>query len=193
MKKLLYIDCCIRKDKSRTKILGDYFLENIKNDYEIDYLSLMDLDLTYLNTKSLEERDDLIRAKKFNHPRFKYAHQLEEADKIVISSPFYDLSIPALLKVYIENCTVDGITFKSTATGLLGLCKADHMLYITTRGGIMEGSPLEMATTYLDGICKFLGIDRFSYVAADGLDMPVDRDKILDDAKKRIDLEIKDL
>lgn len=194
MKKLLYVDCCIRKDSSRTKLLGDYFLSKLdKNEYEVDYLSLMDLDLMYLNTKSLEERDKLILEGKLNHPRFNYAHQLRGADKIVIASPFYDLSIPALLKVYIENCTVDGITFKSTAKGLIGLCKADHLLYIVTRGGLMEGSPLEMGTSYLAGICKFLGIDRFSYVYADGLDMPIDINKALDEARLKIDLELKSL
>ena len=194
MKKLLFIDCCIRKEESRTKILADYFLENVDHkEYEIELLSLMDLDLMYLNTKSLATRDRLIELGELNHPRFNYAHQFQEAFKIVIASPFYDLSIPALLKVYIENCTVDGITFKSTENGLIGLCKADHMLYLTTRGGIMEGSPLEMATSYLDGMCKFLGIDRFSYVYADGMDMPLEKEKLLNEAKKKIDLELKSL
>ena len=37
--------------------------------------------------------------------------QFQRADAILIAAPFYDLSIPALLKVYIENVSVDGITF----------------------------------------------------------------------------------
>lgn len=43
---------------------------------------------------------------------FKYAHEFANADLIVIAAPFWDLSIPALLKVYIENIAVDGITFE---------------------------------------------------------------------------------
>ncbi len=194
MEKLLYIDCCIRKEESRTKILGDYFLSKIdKAKYEVEYLSLMDLDLMYLNTRSLSLRDKLIELGELNHPRFNYAHQLSEADVIVIASPFYDLSIPALLKVYIENCTVDGITFKSTENGLVGLCKAKEMLYITTRGGLMEGSPLEMGTSYLAGICSFLGVQKFSYVAADGLDMPLDHEKIINEAKAKLDKKLEEL
>ena len=33
--------------------------------------------------------------------------------RIVVAAPFWDLSVPAVLKVYIENISADGVTFAS--------------------------------------------------------------------------------
>ena len=87
-------------------------------------------------------------------------------------APFWDLSFPALLKIYIENVSAEGITFRSTAEGLQGLCRGTDLVLLTTRGGIYaDGDPLEQATPYLRGIQRFFGFDRFQCVAADGLDV----------------------
>ena len=117
------------------------------------------------------QREALLAEGKFDHPRFRYAHRFAAADKIVIAAPFWDLSFPALLKVYIENLCVDGITFHSDETGLHGLCKADHMVFLTARGGIYTDSPMEQGARYLEQMAKFFGIAKFDCVAAEGLDI----------------------
>ena len=89
-----------------------------------------------------------------------------------MAAPFWDLSFPALLKVYIENVSVEGITFRSTETGLQGLCRGRHLVFLTTRGGIYEpGSDWEQGAPYLAAIQKFFGFGDFRCVAADGLDI----------------------
>ena len=89
-----------------------------------------------------------------------------------MAAPFWDLSFPALLKIYIENVSVDGITFKSTAEGLKGLCRGTELVFLTTRGGIYsEGNDWEQGVPYLAAIQKFFGFDRFHAIAADGLDV----------------------
>ena len=45
------------------------------------------------------------------------------------------------------------------------------MLFFTTRGGTLEGSPLDNGTKYLGDMAMFFGIPTFAYVAADGLDL----------------------
>ena len=78
------------------------------------------------------------------------------ADGIVVAAPFWDLSVPAVLKVYIENISADGITFGSGPEGLYGLCRGEWMLFLTTRGGIWEGSDMEQGSPYMESLCKFL-------------------------------------
>ena len=82
----------------------------------------------------------------------------------------WDLSFPALLKVYIENVSVENITFGCGEAGCYGICQARRMVFLTTRGSAYEGSHLEMGSRYLQAMAEFFGIDRYDCVAADGLD-----------------------
>lgn len=188
MKKVLFIDCCIRREHSRTKELAEYFIEELKKTgaYEIETLCLMDENLSYFSDGFFQQRESLLAEGNMKHPRFRYAHQFAAANKIVIAAPFWDLSFPALLKVYIENLCVDGITFHSGTEGLVGLCKADHMVYLTSRGGIYKDSDMEMGSAYLEKMAVFFGIDRYDCIAAEGLDIgawPVE--ELLGQAKEK--------
>ncbi|NLC34778.1 MAG: flavodoxin [Erysipelothrix sp.] len=171
MKTLLYIDCCIRDEASRTQQLAQSFLNNVSETYEVTTLKLTKLDLKPLIGEHFEEREQLLTAKNYHHPRFDLAHQLVAADAIVIAAPFWDLSFPALLKLYIEACAVDQITFKSTPDGLIGMCNAKHLVYLTTRGGVYTDSPSEQALPYLRHISTFFGVDHFHAISADGMDI----------------------
>ena len=96
------------------------------------------------------------------------AWQFAQADAIVLAAPLWDLSFPALLKVYIENVSVENITFGCGEAGCYGICQARRMVFLTTRGGIYEpGSEWEQGAPYLAAIQKFFGFDRFHAIAAD--------------------------
>ena len=186
MKKVLFVDCCIRREHSRSKQLADFFLGELqkKGEYEIETLCLMDENLSYFSEGFFLQREALLAEGKLDHPRFRYAHQFAEADKILIAAPFWDLSFPALLKVYIENLCVDSITFHTDEHGLHGLCKADHMVFLTARGAFYTDSPLEQGSRYLEQMAGFFGIEKYDCVAAEGLDIgawPVE--ELMDKAK----------
>ena len=186
MKKVLFVDCCIRREHSRSKQLADFFLGELqkKGEYEIETLCLMDENLSYFSEGFFLQREALLAEGKLDHPRFRYAHQFAEADKIVIAAPFWDLSFPALLKVYIENLCVDSITFHTDEHGLYGLCKADHMVFLTARGAFYTDSPFEQGSRYLEQMAGFFGIEKYDCVAAEGLDIgawPVE--ELMDKAK----------
>ncbi len=170
MEKVLYINCCIREEASRSKELADCFLDAIKDRFEITELNLMKENLSYMMGDFFEERQVLLEKDDKQHPRFDYAHAFASYDKIVVAAPFWDLSFPALLKVYIENICVDGITFGCDETGMFGLCKATKMVFLTSRGGFFNDSPMEMGSLYMKTMCQFFGIDEYVCVAADGLD-----------------------
>ena len=171
MKNVLWVDCCIRGEESRTLRLSRAFLDALPQDCAVTHLDLMQLQPRYCFGDYLEERQKLLEQGNLSHPRFDLAHQFAAADAIVVSAPFWDLSFPALLKVYIEQVSLDGITFGSTAAGLVGLCRAERMVYLTTRGGFYTGDELEMGSRYMEALCKFFGIDRYDCVAADGMDI----------------------
>ena len=173
MEKVLFVNCCIRRDMSRTQKLADLFLKQLENKgtYEITELCLMDEGLVNMTEGFFHQRDVLLAKKDFSHPRFRYAHAFAQADKIVIAAPFWDLSFPALLKTYIENLCVEGITFECNEQGCFGLCKADHLVYVTTRGGFYDGSPMEMGSRYIEAMSDFFGIEKYDCLFAEGLDM----------------------
>ena len=175
MKIVLFVDCCIRREDSRSKQLADHFLAELHKygEYEIETLCLMDENLSYFSDGFFLQREQLLAEGKMDHPRFRYAHQFAAADKIVIAAPFWDLSFPALLKVYIENLCVDSITFHTDEHGLHGLCKADHMVFLTARGAIYTDSPMEQGSAYLQQMAGFFGIEKYDCVAAEGLDIGV--------------------
>ena len=186
MKKVLFVDCCIRREHSRSKQLADYFIDKLqmKGEYEVETLCLMDENLSYFSEGFFLQREELLAEGKLDHPRFRYAHQFAEADKIVIAAPFWDLSFPALLKVYIENLCVDSITFHTDEHGLHGLCKADHMVFLTARGAFYTDSPLEQGSRYLEQMAGFFGIEKYDCVAAEGLDIGVwPVEELMDKAK----------
>ena len=171
MKTLLYVDCCIRREASRTRKMAEAFLGNLPDGWTVETVTLMDEPLLPLQEGWFWQREELLKAGDFHHRRFDYAWQFQKADAILIAAPFYDLSIPALLKVYIENVSVDGITFLCDAQGLRGNCRARSMTFLTSRGGFYDGSPDEMGSRYMEAMCRFFGTGVYRCVAADGVDM----------------------
>ncbi len=186
MKKLLYIDSCIRRGQSRTEELANSFLSDIGNHFIVEKVDITQKGLKCLNNQFLLEREELIAKKEFTHPMFALANNFANADVIVIAAPFWDLSIPSILKVYIENICVDSITFGYDKSGLIGLCKATDLIFITTRGGSYENSFFENGTRYIEAMSKFWGIKNFHSIIAENLDIdptPTVIKSIMDEAK----------
>lgn len=63
-----------------------------------------------------------------------WAKMIRDTDRIVIAAPFWDMSYPAALKNFLELCSIFNVTFKSDDKTCYGNCKAEKLLYITTRG-----------------------------------------------------------
>ena len=191
MKKILIIDSCVRREESRTKQMLDKAVETLKSrheDWTFETLTLMDMDLKYWNTESLKVRDRLLLNGQHDAPQFRLGNQFREADGIVIAAPFWDLSVPAMLKVYIENISADGITFSTSEEGLTGICKFQWMLFLTTRGGIWEGSDMEMGSPYMEALSRFFGHGKYYCVAADGTDIAeLDTEAIMEKALEEVE------
>lgn len=176
--KLLYIDCCVsqRGADSRTRRLAEAFLESFRRGHpeaEIETVQVETLGLKPLFPSSLDERDALAKAGKFDVPSFALARQFQQADRIAVAAPFWDLSFPALLRVYIEHISANGLTYHYESDGCHGDCQASRLAYLTT-GGDLE-RPQSLGVLYWKQLSAMFGIPRFDYVFAGGLDVDPER------------------
>lgn len=183
--KILFVDCCLRPESiSRTYQICNEFIEEYKRCHPLDQIvtrTLKNEKLRQLTYEDLERRDALIYTAEWENAIFQYAREFAEADKIIIGAPYWDLSFPALLKIYLENVFVGGVTYQYGEAGLAGLCKAEKLLYITTAGGFFGEN--DFGTDYLQGVCKMFGIIDFETVKVEGLDIQgIDKAAILADA-----------
>ena len=165
--KILYIDACIREELSRTKKIATSIINELKENHEVETLKLNDLNLKIVDKELITKRNN----KQIDVEVLTWAKKVATADKIVIAAPFWDMSFPAALKNFFELCSIFEVTFSSTDKQCYGLCKADTLLYITTRGmDIHTGDMLDGATPYLKALMWLWGIKNLQVVEATNMD-----------------------
>ena len=165
---ILFIDACVRKD-SRTLRLANCLLDALGAPYT--HLRLADCAFPAVDEEFLTARDRLVSEGKVSDPIFAYARQFSQAEGIVIAAPFWDLSFPSLLKAYLEQVNVTGITFRYTPEGIPeGMCRAEKLYYVTTVGG--EYFPEEFGFGYVEALAKnYYGVQEVQLIKATGLDI----------------------
>ena len=167
MKKLLYIDACIRDTESRTKRIAEPVVEALKEKYDVRTLCLNELELSIVKKDLIKQRNNGIIDKEV----ISWAESIRDADRIVIAAPFWDMSFPAALKNFFELCSIFDVTFKSDDKTCYGNCRAEKLLYITTRGmNISTGDELEQATPYLKALSWLWGIGPLEVISAHNMD-----------------------
>jgi len=165
---ILYVNACVRKE-SRTNGLAVKLLSKLGKPYE--ELCLEKIAFPIVNEEYLNKRDQLISSGDFQSPIFDLARQFSEAETIVIAAPFWDLSFPAMLKQYLEQINVVGITFKYSEEGVpVALCKAKRLFYVTTAGGFYV--PEDYGFGYVKALAQnYYGIQDVRKIEAVGLDI----------------------
>ena len=137
--KLLWIDGCVRGEQSRTLALTRTFLDAFTAkhpDWTVERVDLSALDLRPYVGAALDKRGEDEQARRFDGAEYDLAKQFIEADKIVLAAPFWELCFPAVVKLYLEHISVVNLVFRYAPDGgTIGMCKADKLLYIATRGG----------------------------------------------------------
>ena len=190
MNKVLYIKANIKPEgQSRTFKVSDSFIEEYRTlnpEDEIITLDLYNEGIEFLKAEDLAAVFGEKTKESRNHPILKYAYQIAEVDKIVIAAPMWNLGVPAIVKAYFDYTSVTGITFKYTANGAVGVCKANKALIVSGRGGDYSseiGSQFEMGERYLRTILAFFGVKDVKSIAVENLDvMGMDIDKIVSDS-----------
>lgn len=184
MSKILYINACCRDD-SRTNELAHQLLHSLDGD--VQSVNLYEENISPIDAQLLSKRDCLLKTSQTEDAMFSLAKQFASADTIVIAAPYWDLMFPSILKVYLENITVCGVTFRYSDKGIpQSLCKAEKLYYVTTAGGFIGEN--NFGFDYINALAKgFFGIDNVRFFSAEGLDIyGADADKILHEAKNNI-------
>jgi FMN-dependent NADH-azoreductase len=111
--------------------------------------------------ESLELSDNLVK-------------ELQRADSIIIASPIYNFSIPAVLKAWIDLIARARLTFRYTENGPEGLLIGKKAYLVMASGGVPIGSEADLATQYLIQVLGFVGITDVEVVDATQLELAVE-------------------
>lgn len=184
MNKLVYIDACIRDDASRTKRIASPIVEELKKKYDVTTFVINELKL------DIVQKDLINKRLNGNIPEYvmKWATAIRDADRVVIAAPFWDMSIPSALKVFIELCSILNVTFNSDDKTCFGNCSSQKLLYITTRGmDIPTRDKLDQGTSYLEALSFLWGLGEVIVVSAQNMDYVTETE-----IEEKIDSAIKD-
>lgn len=170
---LLFIDCCIsqRGEGSRTAALCRAFLDTWRAQNpqgRVETAALAGLGLKPFDVDMLNRREALFHARRFDDPVYSLARQFAAADRILVGAPFWDLSFPAALRIYIEYISANGVTYHYDDQGPHGDCQAEKLAFLTSGGDFEQ--PNSSGVEYWRQLCGMYGIPRYDFVFAGGLD-----------------------
>jgi FMN-dependent NADH-azoreductase len=186
IKKILYVSACVTREvASRTDRLAQAYLKKRLEveDCSLSTLHLEDMKMYPLTGKSLAEREKAIESGDFSGAAFEFARNFAASDEIVIAAPYWDMSFPASLKLYLEQLCVNKLTFCYNEKGMpCGLTNIKKVVYLTTSGGYIGNN--NFGFDYIRGVFSTLfRVNDISCFSAEGLDIyGNDPEKILTDA-----------
>ena len=179
MATLLYIEASPRRDQSFSSRLAAAFLNTYRAnnpDDTIDHLHLFDNELPDVDEEAamqkMEHIQRLITEGKGIEPKGKWRavvkqiERLKSADKVLLSSPMWNYSIPYRLKQYIDIVAQPALTFYVNRQGeYKGLLKNRPIQMILSSGSAYaerfpredDGTKTDFQKPYLEHIARFLG------------------------------------
>lgn len=191
--------------RSVSKAMGEYYLRMYKSenpDAEITRLDLSKEGLPFINEEYVDyvyykdsSKELSPETKKLFSLAEKFSKQLMDADDIVIISPMYTLSIPAMLKAYFETVASYSYYYKNNE-----MFNHKNVLCIISRDGTYpksgrsDGKPayLNVQESILAAALEFLGLSSNpDFIAISNLFSRKDLPKTIADAKKKIELYAK--
>ncbi len=102
-----------------------------------------------------------------------YVDELLAADDIVITTPIYNLSLPAALKAWIDQIVRIGRTFAKTEAGFEGLAKGKRVFVVVSSGSDFRpntpGGAYNFLEPYLRAVLGFVGITDVRFIYAHSL------------------------
>ncbi|NLS03650.1 flavodoxin family protein [Rhizobium sp. P32RR-XVIII] len=122
-------------------------------------------------------------------------HEVEAADAIVIGTPMHNLTVPSVLKAWIDQILRAGRTFKSTREGKVGMLSDRPVFVGIASGGVFAGEKAnqpDFLTPYLSAVLGSMGLKSLQFFAMQATAF-LDRDQAIlarDKALATIDLTV---
>lgn len=170
---ILQINSSGRQQGSVTRQLSDLVIESIKDSYPELSVNQKDLatglpfiDEQWINANFTAPEDRNEAHQEALSYSDQLVQELQQAEYIVIASPIYNFSIPAVLKAWIDLVARARLTFKYTENGPVGLLENKKAILVMASGGVPIGSELDFASSYLKQVLNFIGITDITIVDA---------------------------
>ncbi|AZC26936.1 MULTISPECIES: NAD(P)H-dependent oxidoreductase [Pseudomonas] len=179
--KLLHVDASAKGERSNSRALGRYFIEQLQAqglELEIDYLDLAReapaavteafaiATYTAPQARTEQMRQTLAASDVL-------CERLLQADACLFAMPMYNWSMPSSFKAYIDNITRTELTYLNTADGIVGQLSRQKVLFLTSRGAdLRPGNPMawmDALTPALRAAFAFIGVQHPQFVDAQPL------------------------
>ncbi|WP_099223681.1 NAD(P)H-dependent oxidoreductase [Listeria costaricensis] len=201
MSKVLMIKASPLPDEvSRSAQVANVFLENYRlenpND-EVEVLELYQMDIPLIDLEFMQAGQALAAGKDLKEipesTQQKMAtygaltEQFMAADKYIFVYPLWNLSIPPVLKAYIDTFVVAGKTFRYTEHGAEGLLKNKKAIQIHGSGGVYSNLEFNYShgEPYVKTILGFIGAEVEPTIFVEGIDHDPSREEEIVAAAKK--------
>ena len=166
---ILHLNSSGSDEKSWTGIASKRFFDVYKSrnpHHSIREINLWDKDLLQYDLSHVASKMRMVSGeekasdRRNLEPVEKMIKTLFSADKLVVSSPMWNYSVPYVLKQYIDCVVQPGLTFKETEDGPKGMLAGRPLLLITSSGGDYsqgEMKTLDYQVPYLRDIFGLIG------------------------------------
>jgi FMN-dependent NADH-azoreductase len=183
---LLHIIATPRSHASNTVRVSQALIEALYEKYPALRVSVLDLfqaDLPAIAGANIESKYKLMTGQALDTYQQECweaidgtCRQFQAADVYVITTPMWNLSLPYVLKYYIDAIVQPGYLFSYNEHGVAqGLLSGKKMVVVTSRGGdYSAGSPMrafDFLEPYLRAIFGFVGITDLTFINANGMDI----------------------
>ena len=169
MSKVLYVMATPKNhEESYTLTLSNKFVEEYKKLNPEDIIVNLDLYKEKVPHLSKEAVEDYGR---YEGVIMEKSKEFSYYDKYIFAFPMWNLSVPSILKAYIDHIIASGITFEYRDGIPVGLLSGKKALVVVTRGGYYSAPPSDeyaFDTTFMKGILKFMGIEDYAELLAEG-------------------------
>ena len=194
--KLLYIEASPRKENSASSRVANSFVTAFKEanpGCDVEHLALFDYELPSFTGEGANQKMaqivDMIRGGSGIEATGEWAgvvqeiERLQSADKVIVSTPMWNFSIPYRLKHYLDLVCQPGLSFYVNEKGeYIGTITGKPIQFVLASGspykiGFPEesdGTKADFARPYLTHIARFIGFEdtRFIKIEPTGMLMP---------------------
>lgn len=184
--KLLYIEASPRKDNSSSSRVANSFVEAYRQanpDHEVEHLPLFDIELPSFTAEGanqkMEQIVDMISGGSGIEATGEWAgvvqeiERLRSADKVLVSTPMWNFSIPYRLKQYLDIVCQPGLSFYVNEQGqYIGIITDKPIQFVLSSGSPYEvrfpletdGTKTDFARPYLKHIARFIGFEDIRFI-----------------------------
>jgi FMN-dependent NADH-azoreductase len=179
---------------SRGFALADEAVANLRwNDGNIAVVS-RDLTAEPLAPVSFDYASAIVGGQPFDAPAFDQSERLireiEASDYLVIATPMHNFTVPAALKLWIDNVLRHSRSFAPSPEGKLGLLGDRPVLVIVSSGDRVMGDSVRQPdhlTGYLTDVLATLGMTDVRFVYLEGVMRPDLTEQVMAAGRAAID------